>query len=155
MDKILYLDIDGVLNCYKDFQYLLEDNFKNPKGYLIYDTGHFVCLRKLEMLKNFINEEGLKVVIISSWAVRLKGGKKVCEFLGLPYFGEALSVSGGFQRWFGIKNHVEENKIEKYVVVDDAGHHSYDNIATVVDVKGSTGLRIKDIKQAVGILKSN
>jgi hypothetical protein len=128
-------------------------NFKNSKDYLIYDTGHFVCLRKLKLLKKLINEKDLKVVIISSWAVRLKGGKKVCEFLDLPYFGEALSVSGGFQRWFGIKNHIEENKISEHIIVDDAGYHSYENIETVVNVKGSKGLRIKDIKKAKKILK--
>jgi hypothetical protein len=41
--KVLYLDIDGVLNNQEDFEHLISKDFNDPENYFLFDTGHFVC----------------------------------------------------------------------------------------------------------------
>lgn len=146
--KVLYLDIDGVLSTYSDFKYLLKNNFQDKENYLIYDTGHFIEKRKLNLLKDFIDKHDLSVVVVSSWVARLKSAKNVCEFLGIPYYGEPLSAAGGFQREAEIKRHVIANKVSEYLIIDDAGDKGYKIKDNVLTVNGNTGLTEKDLLKA-------
>ena len=51
--KIIFLDIDGVLNC----KYTKEEIFFFP----------FVSPKKIELLKQLIERTGAKVVLSSTW----------------------------------------------------------------------------------------
>ena len=153
--KVLYLDIDGVLNNQEDFEHLISKDFIDPENYLLFDTGHFVCKRKLNLLKEFIDEHDLSVVVVSSWTHRLKGHKNVCDFLNIPCFGEEGSFSGGFVREKRIKQHIIDHKIKDYIVIDDAGDNGYTDMKNLITVDGSVGLTKEDISKARNHLSKN
>ena len=154
-EKVLYLDIDGVLNNQEDFEHLISKDLKDPDNYLLFDTGHFVCKKKLNLLKELIDEHDLSVVVVSSWIHRLKGHQNVCDFLSIPCFGEEESFSGGFVREKRIKKHVIDHKIKDYVVIDDAGDKGYTDMKNLITVDGSIGLTKEDISKAHNHLSKN
>ena len=118
MDKIIFLDIDGVLNVYAEgrdefgstFHKHLEDN-----------------------LRWIIEETGAKIVISSTWRIDgLKRMQEMWEKRGLP--GEVIGVtptetdvvdSGTCEfydlvdRGHEIQQYINDNGIECYVILDD------------------------------------
>jgi hypothetical protein len=105
--KVLFLDIDGVLNKRSDAEVV-----GNPNPY------HRLNWLLLETLKRIIKETGCKVVISSTW--RKDGGidffKSVSE---IEVFGTTPIHSNG-HRGNEIKEFIDDNGgIETYAIVDD------------------------------------
>lgn len=142
MERIIYLDIDGVLNTYTDFI-----NFIAGKGvFLHYHKGNFIERSKLNRLHRLIVRLNAKVVIVSSWVNSNRTAKDVCDFLGLPYYGEPVCTSGGLERGRGVKEHMQQHGLEDHqiVIIDDAGERMYDDLSRCVVVDGQVGLTDAD-----------
>ena len=118
--KVIFLDIDGVLNVYGTE----HDEF----GQIFHD--HFV-----ENLRTIINETSAKIVISSTWRFAgLQRMKDLWKFRNLP--GEVIDITidchdlikeGRFknyddvERGHEIQDWVDDNnhRIEQYVILDD------------------------------------
>jgi hypothetical protein len=132
-----------------------ESKAIHPRPHWARLSGLIVGKKKLNLLKDLINENDLSVVVVSSWTHRLKGHQNVCDFLGIPCYGEEGSFSGGFVREKRIKQHVIDNEIKDYIVIDDAGDNGYTDMKNLITVDGSVGLTKEDILKANKIFKRN
>lgn len=126
MDKIIFLDIDGVLNCSKTFDessgikkaynQLLKD--KTDYHLLLQETLLDIDIDKLSLLKNITDLTDAKIVISSSWRL-LRLYPLVEEYLityGLPVVGTTKKMKN---RGEEINNFIEENQVKRYVILDD------------------------------------
>jgi len=139
--KIIFLDIDGVLNnenyfdSKEDEKRKLIDYYKEHEDeYDFEDEINFHLQRRLldidftkvDMIKDICDESGAKIVIVSTWKIYefwfvIK--KYLIEY-GLPIIGETNDYKwyrGGEIREY-LKNHLE---VEKYIIIDDEFFRDY------------------------------
>lgn len=123
-NKIIFLDIDGVLNSNKYFssreyyykehkkiEYTLEDTIKRQ----LYD----IDMNKLELLLKVVKITTAKIVITSSWR-RLSIYPYIKKYLievGLPIIGETPYIEGN--RGEEIRYYLKNNKVDSFVILDD------------------------------------
>ncbi|MGN1312200.1 MAG: HAD domain-containing protein [Bacilli bacterium] len=123
-NKIIFLDIDGVLNSNKYFssreyyykehkkvEYTLEDTIKRQ----LYD----IDMNKLELLLEVVKITTAKIVITSSWR-RLSIYPYIKKYLievGLPIIGETPYIEGN--RGEEIRYYLKNNKVDSFVILDD------------------------------------
>lgn len=124
--KIIFLDIDGVLNSRK---YFVETHKGNLVCHKVYDYTKEEDLAKLQMLKidfyklqllkEIIRETDAKIVITSAWR-NLSDWTLIEEYLtnkGLPIIGTTQSFgSRGEEIIDYLGNHEE---IDNYIIIDD------------------------------------
>ena len=69
--KIIFLDVDGVLNSIDDLMEYREKN--NIKGSILYDD---IADKRVELLKQIVENSNAKIVISSSWRMGwIRNGK--------------------------------------------------------------------------------
>jgi hypothetical protein len=102
--KVIFLDIDGVLNCKKT---------ENPRKF-----PYVIERALLDRLKVLMERTGAKVVLTSSW--RLDPiGRLAAEHFGLPFIGCSPDTPEA-PRHEEIKAWLAEHpEVERYVVIDD------------------------------------
>ena len=118
---ILALDIDGVLNSGKDYEYILEcmeigsdytDKIKVfPQSKGLFDFVNIESLNKLQTLLN--KHPHVQVLGISSWFIT-KDIDKIGEFLGIQFIGKSDCCGGGLGRAQALMKYGEH-----VVVLDD------------------------------------
>ena len=147
--KVIYLDIDQVLNCHDD-NVRLHDTLTNtgliPDDIYFFSRGDYVVRNKLERLQRIVKKYDAKVVIVSSWDTFKNDGEKICRFLSVPYHSDAFNTGGGIERGRGVKKHAETYGINKedYIIIDDAGHQMYEDHDRLIHVNGRIGLSDDD-----------
>lgn len=124
--KIIFLDIDGVLNCRNTFieHYLKKKKFLkqydvNSREYRVQSQLMEIDEDKLNLLIELCNITNAYVVVISSWKT-LPCFKEVQQVLiskGLPIIG--TTIDDCFNRGEGIINYIKTHNIENYIVIDD------------------------------------
>lgn len=153
--KIIFLDIDGVLN------------FKGCNSF--FDRYYFVSDEKLMILKKIINQTGAKVVLSSDWRIgwidRDEGivspeskqfialEKKLNQF-GIPLLSKTPTSNRGY-RGDEIKSWIERwngEEIENFVIIDDMDDMKpyMDKLVRTSFLKG--GLQHEHMEKAVKIL---
>ncbi len=133
--KIIFLDIDGVLNSNSFFasnhnqvvDLYKKDKYDNSNvEFLIQRQMMDIDFSKLELLRMVINETDAKIVVISSW-------KKMDIFpyiaerlieLGIPVVG--YTIDSGSNRGMGIKEYLKSHVVENWLVLDDDVFDDYD-----------------------------
>lgn len=107
--KVLFLDVDGVLNIFRDYETIGNDImfFK-------------INRRCLERLHRIIKDTGCKLVLSSSWRV-LRDGRKTLEKIGeLKFIGE--TDDDGIHRGKQIKRWLDAHpEVENFCILDDDG----------------------------------
>jgi hypothetical protein len=101
--KVIFLDIDGVLNCEKT---------KNPR-----DFPYFVDRRLLIRFKNLVRRTRAKVVLSSSWRVD-PVGLYAARFYGIPIFGVCPDMPSK-PRSTEIRSWLSQRRVSRFVVIDD------------------------------------
>jgi hypothetical protein len=124
-DKIIFLDIDGVLNS-------SQEQSQNP---------NFIDPVKLERLQRIISATGAKIVISSNWRVAMSEVYRVLESIRDSIIGK---TSYGTARAEEITDWIAEHNITKFVVLDDLD----------LEIDKLVGLTESDVTQAIRILNT-
>lgn len=146
--KVVFLDIDGVLNSDKYFETNQDEVNKYYRDNKINGTSISVSdriirqmmdidMNKFIMLKDVVNQFNIKVVIISSWK-KLSIYPQLKEILismGLPVIGE--TIDKGSDRGNGIKNYLLTHDVTDYVILDDDIFDDYDDTIMAKLIKTS------------------
>lgn len=150
--KVIFLDIDGVLNS--------DEYFDKIDGLNIEGIESQVDIEKIKLLKRAVDETGAKVVLSSSW--RYTRNAQYLKQLLLEH--GILVDSTPFmknKRGKEIKRWLEEHKdTEDFVILDDEIFDSYDEELMKKLVKVSNGngrvfgegLQNKDVEEIIEIL---
>ena len=129
--KIIFLDIDGVLNS-NDFFASNHEEVKKIK----YDLNDIDTLLKRQMmdidfskvmiLKKVVDETNAKVVITSSWKKLKIFPYVMCALIreGIPIID--ITHDNGYNRGIGIRKYLLEHDVRDYVVLDDDIFDDYD-----------------------------
>lgn len=155
-NKILFLDIDGVLN-YDDFRYRFGPST--------------LCYANVLCLYQIMCQTNCQIVISSTWRIghSLDSFKKsfglyldsLPDGISLPsYILQQILDSivdlvpdGMVGRVDDIKTWLDANKTDSYIILDDDDYYSGDDSLRdkVVIVDGSVGLGIDDATQAISV----
>jgi len=132
-DKIIFLDIDGVLCVFPEWQNSWVDNEKNLFSEPL-----------IKNLKTILDATGAKIVISSSWRLHKKSllylynQLEKCGILRSYIVGQTDDLSKHIRfsfytelRWLEIKDYIDKNKIEKYIIIDDYDLEKYDKLHLV------------------------
>ena len=173
--KVLFLDIDGVLNSENWFAYRIYCVKNNMVNILMnfVDTDDRNIKHKLTMLDDraianlnrIIEETGCKVVLSSSWRssieseniftqnlLKLKGFKY--EFYDVTprlWFSD-FSIRRGEEIKFVLDKESEKHEIESFVILDDDSDILPEQMNNFIHVDGQVGLTDRDVLAAIEIL---
>lgn len=161
MNKIIFLDIDGVLNSQKTFidNHDWEKIFIKIKINSIEDiiTRQMldIDLDKVFMLRDICNLTGAKIVISSAWRnfmyYTLIEEKLIS--LGLPIVGTTPYIDNN--RGEEIRKYLEENKVDNFIILDDEIFRDFYELENHL-VKTSfyeDGLNYDAVEEAVRVLR--
>lgn len=147
--KVIYLDIDGVLNSYVEYQ-ILENVFNTggeiPSNIIFYDHANYIETNKLNRIHRIVRKYDARVVIVSSWVCKQRENIKICEFLDVPYHSDALCTSGGVYRGRGVKHHASMHNINDYIIIDD-GDVMYEDTTHLIHIDGLVGITEDDLQR--------
>ena len=173
--KVLFLDIDGVLNSENWFAYRIYCVKNNMVNILMnfVDTDDRNIKHKLTTLDDraianlnrIIEETECKVVLSSSWRssieseniftqnlLKLKGFKY--EFYDVTprlWFSD-FSIRRGEEIKFWLDKESEKHEIESFVILDDDSDMLPEQMNNFIHVDGQVGLTDRDVLTAIEIL---
>jgi len=129
--KIIFLDIDGVLNTYAE-QGKHGPNYVDPK--------------KVERVKKIVGATGAKIVISSNWRFDMAAVHKTLSILSQDIIGNT-GLTGNrnseIEEWIG------NNDVDSFVVIDDLYLFFPANL---VYTKDSVGITDSHVDKAIEIL---
>ena len=135
--KILFLDMDGVINTSGKDKYslslILPYDFENNKDFFYFDTR---ILFNFVKLLEFCKDNEIKIVISSTWRIgttidgwnkflykyfRNSLRMKITDNLVIGLTNNKFNGIRGLQigSWLDEYNTISKDKIEKYLIVDD------------------------------------
>lgn len=175
--KVLFLDIDGVLNsenwagyrlyCIKNNMYDRVLNFIDTNDE---NTEHKLTMiddRAVANLNRIVEETGCKIVLSSSWRssqesenvftqyiLKLKGFKYELYDVTPRLWHKEFGTQRGeeIQLWLGKES--EKNEIESYVILDDDSDLLPEQMNNFIHVDGQVGLTYNDVCKAIKILNN-
>lgn len=142
--KVIFLDIDGVLNS--------EAYYRNKTAGAIDPE----CMRRLN---NIIKETKAKIVISSSW--KLSMSSVYAEFKDAGFNGEIIDATPNyiFDEWrqdksrgAEIEEWLSKNKVDKYIIIDDRGDFTEEQRQFFIQTDCAIGLTDDDAELAINIL---
>ena len=176
--KVLFLDIDGVLNsenwfgyrlyCIKNNMFNEVINFVNTNDERIKYKLSMIDDRAIANLNRIIEETGCKVVLSSSWRSCVEAENTLTEYLlklkGFKYefydvtprlWFNDFSIRRGEEIKFWLDKESEKHEIESFVILDD----DYSDILpeqmnNFIHIDGQVGLTDRDVFTAIEILNN-
>lgn len=151
--RIIFLDIDGVLNC-------SESKSR---------CGSFIGIdnKKVKLLSQIVYETGAKIVLSSSWRIGWNKNSELCDSHGV-YLNNKLRKSNLFIldrtkslscRGEEIKQWIDSHNVEGLVVLDDEIFKDYEELGILPHLVKTTfygeegGLQEEHVNQAISVLK--
>lgn len=149
--RVLFLDIDGVLN-----------SFKTCLAYGGYPLGTKPDQRPLfddasvKLLQRFCDSSGVQIVLSSSWRI-LSDYKDVGELLELPIIDATPKYTElGSKRGHQIKEWLDAHpEVEQYAIIDDDSDMLEDQKPFFVHTDGKEGMAWKDFVKLCHIFKES
>lgn len=126
--KIIFLDVDGVLNSEDDLMIHRKKN--SIKGCILYAE---VEDRPLKLLKEIVKKTSAKIVVSSSWRIGCERSGKESVFgkglyeklkrrlkdFGMEIYDITPSLGSGTQRGDEIREWLSKNETENFIILDD------------------------------------
>lgn len=147
--KVVFLDVDGVLNSDEYFDKIQEMNVEGIEKEIDVNT--------IKLLKKGIEETDARVVLSSSWR-NTKNGQELKQLLASYQIVVDSTPFIDNVRGIEIKEYLKEHKdIEDFVILDDEIFDSYDEelmkkLIKISDGNGinfGEGLQEKDVKEII------
>lgn len=156
--KLIFLDIDGVLNSEKFSIWIHEHPEFCENG------GHFwIDPEKVEMIINLCKETGAKIVISSSWRgwslkATLEDFSTYRDLSKLnPYIvgvTPRFNINSKFMsRGNEIQDYLNSHSVAKYCIIDDDTDMLEEQQENFVRTDCQVGLTIEDCQKVINILK--
>jgi len=143
MDKYLFLDIDGVLNC--------RDDFKKSE-----ESCYVLCRKKIEILNRIVFETNCKVVLSSAW--RIGSGyeetKKLLKDHGAKF--KLIGRTGNNDtRGNEIGDWMQENRVldDQIAIIDDDVRDMGNLMHRTVKTSFDTGITEEHANQIIELLR--
>jgi hypothetical protein len=160
MDKIIFLDLDGILNSENYFSEIKPIWFKPEEILSGKNLDEAIDPKAVTQLNRIIDETGANIVLSSHWRLWLPLSK-ICDILvvrGLKKqfvknFIDKTPVGSG-ERQKDIKLWLSENKdIKNFIILDDKPKSDFIEIIDhFVHCKEKKGLTIKRANKAIKLL---
>lgn len=161
--KIIFLDVDGVLNSMQTC-YMYHRLYKgNGLGGFFNDDNEAPTRENVlwsqdlvDNLKRIVEETGAKIVISSTWRITHRWWNfprmfAVYGWLDAPVIG--ATDRGGPIRGFEIQRYLEHSGVTEYVILDDSTDMLDSQKAHFVNTDLEVGLTSQDADKAIAILK--
>lgn len=156
--KIVFLDIDGVLNSKSNKGNLTEemiqlDLSKNENLVKLQMTS--IDMSKVALVREICEQTNSKIVIISSWKSLSIYDELEKELVktGLPIIDKTIDMKN--RRGTEIKNYLDSHELENYVIIDDTYYDDYEELANnLVVIDYQYGISVKQKENAIQILTS-
>jgi len=138
MSKVLFLDIDGVVNCINTRQ--------RHRGAIGIDPDLAVLIKKI-----LIGVENLNVVLSSSWRC-FQGGREEVENSVLPIYDVTPRING--ERGWEIKKWLDDHPdVEKYAILDDDSDMLPSQLPNFFRTSWDTGITKEIVDKVINHLK--
>ncbi len=168
--KIIFLDIDGVLNNEEDIVYLHESNggwenedFKRIRSEAAFGSGTPFSKRNLNNLKHLVETTNAKIVLTSTWRTSKDSCNcflKALDSIGIKdkciartkdaYYNSEWGRGREITEW--LEEH-QEKQVESYVILDDDADMNWGTcMEHFIHVNGQVGLTCRDRMIAIDIL---
>ena len=152
--KVIFLDIDGVLNTIDTFK--MRKEIYNKYGVII----PRIDLYRIEFLKRIIDATQAKIVISSTWKKYEKDMKELIKALNLYdldiYDVTCIDISG--KKGIEINDWLNKNEVDSFVIIDDETSDMLHLEKYVVKTRENfreTGLLEKHISEIINILNNS
>jgi len=147
--KIIFLDIDGVLNTPKNMMDAIEKGIF-PKGNIPMQTVSKDCVRRL---RNIVEITDAKIVISSTWRMTMNAVWRAFAWCGWdnpPIIGK---TGVGNSRGMEIEDWLKKHPVKNFVIIDDddSDIHQKEHL---VQTQNEIGLTDEDCQLAINILQS-
>lgn len=154
-NKIIFLDIDGVLNSgeYWDIIKPYEDKLTEMQREIDSEC--------LDNLKKIVNVTKAKIVVISSWKNTTRKFREFKKYMfenGLNIYDTTKnSPEGGINRGTEIRQWLEEHKdeVDKFIIIDDDIFPDYNELEEKLiktEFYNGRGLELKHVEKAINML---
>ncbi len=131
MMKVIFLDIDGVLNS--------DEYLKKVKWLHIQGIESEIDINKIKLLKKAVDETKAKVVLTSSWRFTRKAQSLRNLLANYGIYVDSTPFINN-KRGLEIKKWLSDNtNVEDYVIIDDEKFDSYDEELLSKLIKISNG----------------
>lgn len=146
-NKILFLDIDGVLNSVRSayalggYPHSTEDT----------ELGKFDHVA-LALVRRLCKETGCQIVLSSTWRI-IHPFKRLGDDLNLPIIDRTPQLGGA--RGHEIKHWLDRNECERYAIVDDDTDMLPEQIPFFVQTSGTEGMSLRHYKQLEKLLSKD
>lgn len=155
LSKVIFLDIDGVLNSEAFYKDGLYRNLKIPdltSSELFWAKQ--LCVTQMSMLNTLVYLTGAKVVVSSTWRkmLDLKALNKLFKLRGAEFEIMAKTVVNNSIRGEEIQEFINEHKVESYIILDDDSDFLPEQLPYHVHVHYRTGLNQQDLDISIALL---
>ena len=157
--KVIFLDVDGVLNSEKFYRKRGEPNYKfedEPP----YPLSEFDP-KAVELCNQITDKTGAKIVFSSTWRI----GRALQEikdlFLLVGITGEAIDRTGTYRetrvigepvRGYEIQEWLDNNPTDRYVIIDDDNDMLPEHQDNFIKTSFWKGLTEESVQKAIAIL---
>lgn len=160
--KVIFLDVDGVLNSLEDLKIYREKN--NIKGSVLYDV---VEDRPLKLLKEIVEKTNAKIVVSSSWRIDYIRNGAECRGIyrklkdrlldyGMKIYDITPIHGIECQRGDEIREWLFENEVENFIILDDNSDMcEYENTRHFIRTTWKHGLTEELKDRAIEILNDS
>lgn len=130
--KYLFLDIDGVLNSFHDYNMTGEEFLKN-----LNDLSFILSQDQIEILNKIVEKYNPKIILSSYWRTRYTTEQINKIFKKNNFIGKIIDETDDNgkehkDRWAQIKRSIKKHKIKNFIILDDdsLGDDAYNHIKT-------------------------